>query len=231
MNDASACLRARIRAIQVFLVPFLFLWTGHSFAQSPPSEPAKVTIVDDELPSKPATGLVSGTLRISFEQTPLMEVGLATHNVVTQHSTAEGDEHTGSTWLCYTIVDGTRSARLWLTSDDTFGGHPDDFVTGIYVKTLQRSEKATDDCPDRSRQLAGVRFDNQIWLGASMQQIEAKFGVSPPASEGWWGYGHMSERIDRSRGEPTKLQVYTRFDIRLHKGQVVEIRASQISET
>src|ERR1043165_2528891 len=86
---------------RALVVPLVLLWAQVVCAQAPPREPVKVTVVDGALPSAPTAGLVASTLRISFEQTQLMDLGLATHNVVTHHSAAEGDEHSRSTWLCY----------------------------------------------------------------------------------------------------------------------------------
>jgi len=217
---------AGVVARAIFFV--LSFWVVSALAQQPPSEIPSARVVDDALPRKPSTGLVLGSDTVRFEQTTLSEIGGRTANVVTNHSVGDKDGRRGSTWLCYTLIKGQQRQRFWLTSDDVFGG--DGLVTGVYAVVLKPSDSATQDCPDRSRYIRAVSFDNKIWLGASTRQIELSLGTAPPEADGWWGYMNVSQRIDNTR-HAREFQVYSRFDVRLSKGHVVEIRASQISET
>lgn len=222
---------ARAQMVQVVATVIMLIATGQCPAQSPPAEIAKVPIVDETLPKKPAVGLSLGGLQIVFEESQLLHIGMLTNNVVLHHSVAKPDPHSGSTWLCYTLIEGPRRTRLWLISDDEFGGSKDNFITGIYAATMTPTDRATADCPDRSSHFKTVRFDNGIWLGASLQDIKAALGTSPPQANGWWRYEHVGKDVVTTQGKSQEFDVNSRFDVKLSRGRVVEIRASQFSTT
>src|SRR5262245_59775439 len=114
-SNASAYI-ARVVATMIMLIA-----TGQCLAQSPPLEIAKVPIVDVTLPKKPSAGLSLGGLQIVFEESPLLHNGMLTNNVVVHHTVGVPDPHSGSSWLCYTLIERARRTRLWLISDDEFG--------------------------------------------------------------------------------------------------------------
>jgi hypothetical protein len=209
------------------------LWqlaTTRCLAQQPPHELTDIPTVK-ELATKPAASLKIGTLEIKFEEATLQSIGLELHNVLIQHSQPKGEEHSGYSWLCFTVVSGSHRERLWLMSDDEFGGSRDNAVTGIHAVQLAGSAAPTEKCPEPPRQFGSLNFDNHLWLGASVHDIEGALGSAPPKSDGWWRYSCMGKETDSSRGKPVEFDVYSRFDIKLQNGIVTAIRASQISST
>jgi hypothetical protein len=199
-------------------------------AQQPPHELADVPTVK-ELATKPSASLRIGTLDIKLEETTLQSIGLELHNVLIQHSQPKGAEHSGYSWLCFTVARGSHRERLWLMSDDEFGGSRENAVTGIYTAHLAESVAPTEKCPELPRQFGSLNFDNHLWLGASVHDIEGALGSAPPASDGWWRYSCIGKETDSSRGKPIEFDVYSRFDVKLQHGVVTAIRASQISST
>jgi hypothetical protein len=209
------------------------LWqlaTVQCVAQQPPHELTDVPTVK-ELATKPSASLKIGTLEIKFEETTLQSIGLELHNVLIQHSQPKGDEHSGHSWLCFTVIGDSHRERLWLMSDDEFGGGRDNAVTGIYAVQLVGSAAPTEKCPESPRQFGSLNFDNHLWLGASVRDVEAAFGSALPASDGWWRYSCVGKETDARQGKPVEFDVFSRFDIKLQHGIVTAIRASQISST
>jgi hypothetical protein len=91
----------------------------------------------------------------------------------------------------------------------------DNAVTGIYAVQLVGSAAPTEKCPESPRQFGSLNFDNHLWLGASVRDVEAAFGSALPASDGWWRYSCVGKETDARQGKPVEFDVFSRFDIKL----------------
>ena len=199
-----------------------------SFAQTPPSELARVPAVS-ETGVRPTADIRLGALRIQFEETGLQTIGPEMHNVVIHHAQPKGDER-GYSWLCFTVVRHSRAERWWLMSDDEFGGAPDFAITGIFAERLKPSAVPTAACPEPPPQFLPASLDDRVWVGSQAAAIKSAFGSEPP-SNGWHRYSNVGKQIDSSHGKAEEWTVQSWLDVKLKAGVVVALRAVQMSSS
>jgi hypothetical protein len=193
-----------------------------AFAQSPPHLVSKVELKDTEVMASASTGLTMGDVHIAFAQSTLQEIGARLNYVLIRHQTS-ADGTFG--WLCFTIL-GEDAYRVWITSDDEFGGS-DRLVTSIFAARIEADAKATDSCPEPPVKYRTVKLDNGIWLGSSNEQIGLILGLVPPNSDGWSRYTYSGEQNVVSRGKSANFDVSSSLDLRLQNGRVIALRAAK----
>jgi hypothetical protein len=201
-----------------------------SFAQIPPTEfpPSGLPRVaaSSKMDSRLTADLRLGNVRIHFEKTGLLALGVDMHNLVIGHTRGKGDED-GSSWLCFTVVRDFHAERWWLMSDDQFGGAPDYAITGVIAERLKPPAVPTTTCPEPPPQFAPASLDQHLWLGSRASAIESVLGRKPP-STGWHRYTNVTEQTD-SHG--TEWFVQSWLDVKLESGVIVALRAVQMTSS
>jgi hypothetical protein len=196
-----------------------FLLVKISFAQVPPALQEKISVVDDHLIENPSSGVRIGKLRISLGSTKIADVGIELHNVITTH---ESTGYGGFSWLCFTVLDGRSTSRVWVESDDEMGG-TDQAVTGVYATLLASDAKPTSKCPAVPGSGVPVTFDNGIKLGSSAENLQRVFGSAPRVKDGWWRY--MNDSASGAHGSLGE------FDVELRNSVVMSVQATYLETT
>lgn len=156
-------------------------------------------------------GMRMGSLSIILGRTTLREVQTA---IGVGDVASSGD---GGAWLCYTIPS---SQRLWLTSSEMSSG---EFVTGVRA-TANAAARADAQCPALPAAFARVSLDPDLWLGASLAQVERRYGAAE-AHDNWRYYTHDLSR----RGDPRLDQTESHaLAVRVDGGRVVAIDAERL---
>lgn len=201
------------------------LW-ARSFAQTPPSELPRVTAVT-ELHAPLTADVRLGSLRLRFEKTGLLTLGVEMHNLALDHRDPKGDED-GYSWLCFTVVRGSGSERWWLMSDAEFGGAPDYAITGIYVDRLKSPVVPTTTCPEPPPQFLPASLDQRLWVGSRATEISRALGSKSP-STGWHRYSNVTKQSDCS--DCTEWFVQSWLDVKVEAGVIVALRAVQMTSS
>lgn len=206
-----------------------------SFARIPASIFHPDELPPGELPRLPASSPINsrvtadlrfGNVRIQFEKTGLLAIGVEMHNLVIGYTQAKGGEN-GYSWLCFTIPSGSHAERWWLMSDDQFGGAPDYAITGVFAERLKPSIVPTTTCPEPPPQFAPGSLDQHLWVGSQAAAIEGVLGRKPP-STGWHRYSNVTEQTD-SHGREWFVQSW--FDVKVESGVIVALRAVQMTSS
>lgn len=155
-------------------------------------------------------GLRLGSLSIILGRTTLREVQTA---IGLGDVASDGD---GGAWLCYTIPN---SQRLWLTSSAMSSGQ---FVTGVRA-TANAAAKAEAQCPALPASFTAIALDPDLWLGASLAQVERRYGPAQ-AHDNWLYYSHDQSRR-RDRLDVTESHALA---VRVDGGRVVAIDAERL---
>jgi hypothetical protein len=220
-----------IRAAQAFRsVPVLALLcivvvSNNIRAQSiPPASPTG-QLVNGYWDHALTRGISMGSFNVDLEKVSLGDVVTELLRGTVQH---RGDAGASTYWLCYTVLRTNMKQRLWLISDGELGG-TDHRITAVYATDLEKRVGATDDCPALPKQYAQLRFDNHLWLGASMSQIQKALGASPGASNGWWSYPYEGKTRDTENAKSSEFDVTSSFKVRLSQGRITAISASQVT--
>jgi hypothetical protein len=181
-----------------------------------------------DVAKSPASVLQLDAIGVALEKTTLQEVGLEMRNVIIRHEAKGTDADSNNSWLCNTLRGAEPTVRLWFLSDDTIGGGREYVVTGIHAKVVP-TRVAPVECPVAPHGIRVSGFDTGIWIGSTVRDLVRAFGEAPVRSIGWWRYeNRRTEGVD-VKGQSVEYSVTSRLDVRMAKGVIVELRASQVS--
>jgi hypothetical protein len=197
---------------------------GFARAEGPPPSVLKGTLVGTSVSATPISGLVMGKLKVVFGTSKLMEVGAPFMNMLASHS---GQASTGVTWLCFTVEAPHETQRLWLLSDDEYGG-TDLFVTGAYAKKVRPTSARPAECPSISLPDASVIFDGGIGVGSTLANAKTSLHEVGLQPNGWWRFEYMGKESQDVRGTQYEFDVSGWADLRLSNGIVTAIHATKI---
>lgn len=205
-----------------------FVWACDAPATTPEPPAARIAPVALEIPAPPRApyasfeqvaysdglnlyGLRMGSLSVVLGRTTLREVQTA---IGVGDVASSGD---GAAWLCYTIPN---SQRLWLTSSEMSSGQ---FVTGVRA-TSNAAAKAEAQCPALPARFTRIALDPDLWLGASLAQVERRYGAAE-AHDNWRHYTHDLSRRSDPRLDQT---VSHALAVRVDGDRVVAIDAERL---
>jgi hypothetical protein len=152
-----------------------------AYAATPPPDIPESISWATSVSKKPTTVLKMGQLKVALEETTLLDVLVEASGDIAQH----GDAGERALWLCYTVVDARRSARLWIISDGEMGG-ADHYVTSFAMQVTAGGP--TQDCPALREKLKPVSLSNGLWLGDAAAKPTSLFGRSTGQKGPWRGY-------------------------------------------
>lgn len=166
-----------------------------SFANTPPptvDESISSSRRSWQATSKPSAGLRMGNLEVKLERTTLAEIVAATNLGTIRH---RGDAGESVYWLCYTVVENEKAARVWIQASGEMGG-PEHDVTEIAVRSIANHPLASD-CPVLPKQFSKLSFGNGVSLGASKVEVGNLLGsgMISSGSQSFIGY-HGKESGD-----------------------------------
>jgi hypothetical protein len=127
------------------------------------------------LAADPVRPLLMGALRITLDGSSLASTRLAIGAGVSQR---QGSGTEALDWICYTIVDGAATQRMWLTSSELSRGR----IDGVIAADLAAGSAATVACPELPARFRPVRFDDGLWLGTPSTELRRAIGI--PAKAG-----------------------------------------------
>jgi hypothetical protein len=161
---------------------------------------------------------------VLFGKSRLLDVGAPFSNTLVSHS---GESSSGVTWLCFTVEAPHETLRLWLLSDDEYGG-TDMFVTGAYALAVRSTSIRSAACPRISLSNAGVVFDGGIQIGSSLANAKDKFDEVRLQRNGWWRFEYTGKESQDVRGKKHEFDVSGWVDLRLSNGVVTAMHATKI---
>ena len=216
--------RGRRRGYQLALVSLLPLAaSGGVIASDPPKPVSKAQLAGSALLGSAVLGFALGGYHVSFGSSKLSELGMRFSNNLIEHS--QSDTGGGMSWLCFTILGDRYRQRIWVVSDDEFGG-TEKLVTGVYVVPIGKNVGETTVCPKLSLKRASL--DNGVWLNSSQRQLAVATDAPEVAAKGWWRYSYMGTASLAVRGSNRHFDVSSWIDVRMVHGRADAVMATTI---
>jgi hypothetical protein len=204
------------------LVAFIFICDKSIAKTSPPEFSIQVENWKATMKTMPSTGITMGSFRIQFEKTDLFEIRKAlTIGDIAQ----KGDAGESVYWLCYTNKEPTRVERIWITASGEMGGS-EHRVTGV-IAELVEDEKISSDCPLLPNKFKPVLLSSHIWLDATANQVNRKFGIPSYKNRAWQIFNYQGKSPGACEGGG--FDVINSLSIQSDKGRVRFLRAGQIT--
>jgi hypothetical protein len=181
-------------------------------ALPPPARPVKGFPVST-LRKQPVNELYLGNLRVELEQTSLDEVAQAAGAGLIAH---DASNKQASSWLCYTLPDPQWPQRLWLISSQLNGGVR---IDDIYAAGIFPDEANDPGCPALPAALQPVRFDNNVWLGSTENDLLKRFGAPGLKVASVWSFAYTEEH--------SNYKSISLLETQIRDGRVTGIRVAR----
>lgn len=189
-----------------------------SAATSPSDAPPPLPNFDNlpsTLTSLPFAKVTVGSLTLDFGHTTLDQI---TQSIGAGKSRHGGDAVNGARWVCYTLGNGERLQRVWVSASEL--GGPQHFVDGLYARSGSSSLAATNGCPELPPKYWNISFGNGVHLGEASRELVSALGAPSARRGDWWLYLYVGKI-------PNNLDVSGLLGARVGGGKVTDIFVSK----